>query len=107
MAATYFVRKTLYVDILAYMPKYLNETSGLAVIDGDVWTQNDTYGQNKLYRLDHDLTGIAQVVTINNSRNRDWEDLAQDQQFLYVGDIGNNLAKRKGGVIYKIARKGA
>ncbi|WP_232612477.1 hypothetical protein [Photobacterium phosphoreum] len=88
------------------MPKYLNETSGLAVIDGDVWTQNDTYGQNKLYRLDHDLTGIAQVVTINNSRNRDWEDLAQDQQFLYVGDIGNNLAKRKGGVIYKIARKG-
>lgn len=44
MAATYFVRKTLYVDILAYMPKYLNETSGLAVIDGDVWTQNDTYG---------------------------------------------------------------
>ncbi|PQJ92456.1 hypothetical protein BTO21_06630 [Photobacterium phosphoreum] len=106
MAATYFVRKTLYVDILAYMPKYLNETSGLAVIDGDVWTQNDTYGQNKLYRLDHDLTGIAQVVTINNSRNRDWEDLAQDQQFLYVGDIGNNLAKRKGGVIYKIARKG-
>lgn len=106
MAATYFVRKTLYVDILAYMPKYLNETSGLAVIDGDVWTQNDTYGQNKLYRLDHDLTGIAQVVTINNSRNRDWEDLAQDQQFLYVGDIGNNLAKRKGGMIYKIARKG-
>ena len=73
MAATYFVRKTLYVDILAYMPKYLNETSGLAVIDGDVWTQNDTYGQNKLYRLDHDLTGIAQVVTINNIRNHDWE----------------------------------
>lgn len=104
VAATYFIRNTLYVDILAYMPEKLNETSGLAVIDGHVWTHNDTYGQNKLYRLDHDLKGIAQVVTVNNSRNRDWEDLAQDQQFLYVGDIGNNLASRQGGVIYKIEK---
>lgn len=104
VAATYFVRNTLYVDILAYMPKNLSETSGLVVIDGEVWTHNDTYGQNKLYRLNHGLTAIAKVVTVDNSTNRDWEDLAQDQQFLYVGDIGNNLAKRKGGVIYKIDR---
>lgn len=104
MAATYFVRNTLYVDILAYMPKKLSETSGLAIIDGDIWTQNDTYGQNKLYRLNHDLTATAQTVKINKSLNRDWEDLAQDQQYLYIGDIGNNLAKRKGGVIYKVTK---
>ncbi len=42
MAATYFVRNTLYVDVLTYMPKNLSETSGLAIIDGDVWTHNDT-----------------------------------------------------------------
>ncbi|PSU93816.1 hypothetical protein [Photobacterium kishitanii] len=104
MAATYFVRNTLYVDVLTYMPKNLSETSGLAIIDGDVWTHNDTYGQNKLYRLDHDFKGVAQIVKVDKSRNRDWEDLAEDQQFLYVGDIGNNLANREGGVIYKIDR---
>jgi hypothetical protein len=106
VAATHFVRNTLYVDILAYMPKKISETSGLAILNGDVWTHNDTYGDNKLYRLNHDLTGIAQIVKVNNSHNFDWEDLAQDQQFLYIGDIGNNLASRKGGVIYKIDRKG-
>ncbi|WP_240345736.1 lipoprotein [Photobacterium sp. Alg240-V54] len=102
VAATYFVRNTLYVDILAYMPKKLSETSGLAIIDGDIWTQNDTYGQNKIYRLNNDLTGIAQTVKINKSLNRDWEDLAQDQQYIYIADIGNNLARRKGGSIYKV-----
>lgn len=106
LGATYFVRNVLYVDILAYMPKKISETSGLAIINGDIWTHNDTYGDNKLYRLNHDMTGIAQIVKVNNSRNYDWEDLAQDQQFLYVGDIGNNLTVRNGGVIYKIEKKG-
>lgn len=106
LGTTYFVRNVLYVDILAYMPKKISETSGLAIINGDVWTHNDTYSDNKFYRLNHDMTGIAQIVKVNNSRNYDWEDLAQDQQFLYVGDIGNNLTVRNGGVIYKIEKKG-
>ena len=73
VAATHIVRNTLYVDILSYMPKKLSKTSGLAILNGDVWTHNETFDDNKLYLLNHDLTGIAQVVTINNIRNHDWE----------------------------------
>ena len=48
VAATHIVRNTLYVDILSYMPKKLSKMSGLAILNGDVWTHNETFDDNRL-----------------------------------------------------------
>lgn len=105
VTAENFVRKSIYVDVLANLPTTLRETSGLAIIDGQVWSQNDSGEPNEIYRLSKDFTSIAQTVKVDDSRNYDWEDLAEDKQYLYVADIGDNMATRNGGIIYKIKSK--
>ena len=34
---------------------------------------------------------------------KDWEDLAMDEQFLYIGDFGNNGGNRQDMLVYKVA----
>ncbi|MFM6934413.1 MAG: hypothetical protein ACKOXP_03155, partial [Flavobacteriales bacterium] len=62
---------------------------------------NDSGNEPIIYVLN---TGgqIKQKVRVNNAKNEDWEALASDDQFLYIGDIGNNLNERKALCIYRI-----
>ena len=39
---------------------------------------------------------------IKGAQNRDWESLASDEKYIYVGDIGNNKGNRKDLKIYLI-----
>ena len=39
---------------------------------------------------------------MKNATNVDWEDLARDDNYLYIGDIGNNQNKRKDLCVYKV-----
>ncbi len=87
------------------LPKEVAETSGLAYFNGKLWTINDSGGKAIVYGLDP-LTGkIVQRITIRNATNNDWESLAQDDFFLYIGDFGNNSGNRNDLKIYKIAWK--
>ncbi len=72
----------------------INETSGLIHWDGVLWTHNDDT-DTRLYLLDpataenvgnYDLPGVI---------NQDWEEIAQDDDFIYVGDFGNNRGDRE------------
>ena len=83
----------------------VDETSGLIFFRGGVWTLNDSGGKPQIYRLDNKTGKVVQVVTIKNAKNVDFEDLTHDDDFIYIGDFGNNFGIRKDLSIYKIAKK--
>jgi len=47
-----------------------------------------------LYELDNNTLEITRTVTISNVENTDWEDIAQDDMYIYIADIGNNNGNR-------------
>lgn len=79
----------------------LFETSGLIVVDGQVWTHGDSGNPNRLYRVDPLTGGILGEVTITNASNVDWEEVTTDGTWVYVGDFGNNAGNRTNLRIYR------
>jgi len=82
----------------------INETSGLINFNGRIITHNDSGGEPALYEIDISNGNIIRTVTISNAKNKDIEDIAQDDNFIYLCDIGNNSNKRKDQTIYKISK---
>ncbi|NQZ31072.1 MAG: hypothetical protein HRU06_07335 [Oceanospirillaceae bacterium] len=83
----------------------LHEISGLASTNKRYWGVNDSGGETALYGFDKQNVNKMVVVTINNALNIDWEDLAQDEQFVYIADSGDNFALRGTINIYKIEKQ--
>jgi hypothetical protein len=71
----------------------LSETSGLIFWDNRIWTHNDN-ADNKLYALNANVFQIEFTPSIENAINTDWEEIAQDSLYLYIGDFGNNQGNR-------------
>lgn len=84
------------------LPALLNEPSGVIYFNNNLITHNDSTGENKLYEFDINTGFIVREVTISNATNFDWEDLTQDNNYIYIGDIGNNRGNRTDLKIYKI-----
>lgn len=89
---------------LAHIDKKLHEISGMEKFPDSplIWGVNDAGNKNIVYGFDENGK-ILKEVEIENAKNKDWEDLARDDQgTLYIGDFGNNANKRKDLVIYKV-----
>ena len=84
------------------LPAPLKEASGVIYFNNNLITHNDSSGENKLYEFDINSGLITREVTITNASNFDWEDLTQDDNNIYIGDIGNNRGNRTDLKIYKI-----
>jgi len=82
------------------LPDEVDETSGLIKWDGGFWTHNDSGGENIIYKLDTTSGEVTQRVRLLNATNIDWEDIAQDEDFIYIGDFGNNNGNRDNLAIY-------
>ncbi|PLX08156.1 MAG: hypothetical protein C0596_07605 [Marinilabiliales bacterium] len=80
-----------------------DETSGLVFHNGELWTHNDSGGEAALYSIDTTNGSIIRTVSINNASNNDWEDICKDDNYLYIGDIGNNSGARDDLKIYRIS----
>ncbi|MCR9171598.1 MAG: hypothetical protein NXI10_03840 [bacterium] len=80
----------------------LKEISGLELLnDSTLIAFNDGGNKSEVYLLS--LEGeILKEVNILDTKNRDWEDIAIDDEFVYIGDIGNNQNKRDNLAILKI-----
>ncbi len=96
-------------EILKYKPRFaaklsdrLRETSGLVVIDGQLWTLNDGGNNPELYQIDTANGNVLRTVFIINGQNTDWESITQDDLNVYIGDFGNNSGSRKNLCILKI-----
>ena len=82
------------------LSKTINETSGLEYFNGQFITHNDSGGEAALYSFNQEGEVIA-TYEVLNAKNKDWEDITQDDSHVYIGDHGNNKASRKGLKIYK------
>jgi len=89
------------VKKIADLNRLMKETSGLVFYQNQfLLTHNDGGNKSELFVLD--LKGnLLKTINIKNTKNRDWEDLTQDDEGnVYIGDFGNNLNEREECQIY-------
>ncbi len=85
-------------DITTYNPPIkvdpisdtLNESSGLQMAGNFLWSFNDGGGAAAIYRMDTIRKELLQTVNLAGTTNIDWEDIAFDGTYFYIGDFGNN-----------------
>lgn len=86
----------------------LTETSGLVASrdNADVlWAHNDSPDIVRIFAINEQGTQLADF-TLTGASQIDWEDITIEgtagQDFLYVGDIGDNAAARASIVVYRV-----
>jgi len=90
------------VEQFAVWPSEVQETSGLAYKSGLLWTMNDSGDGAFIYAV-NDQQQRVKKVAIQGAVNIDWESLAQDEDYLYIADCGNNRGRRDSLQIYKVS----
>jgi len=86
------------------LPNEISEISGLLIWKDLFWGFNDSGGDPILFGFDS--TGTIQMqIELVNAVNNDWESITQDENYLYVGDFGNNSGSRENLCIYKISKE--
>ena len=91
-------KKNIEIEITR-LSKKINETSGLEIIDGNFITFNDSGGDPALYAFNKSGKKLSKIL-IKGAQNKDWESLASDKEYIYIGDIGNNKGNRRDLKIY-------
>jgi len=88
------------------LPDVLTECSGMISIDGNKYLgHNDSGNKPYLYEFSGKSGDPVRVIKVVNVKNNDWEDIAADDNYIYVGDTGNNGGTRKNLMIYRILKK--
>ncbi|MGB5500010.1 MAG: T9SS type A sorting domain-containing protein [Maribacter sp.] len=87
------------------LPPSLGENSGLIFYGDKIIAHNDSGNDPVLYEIDTVSLAVTRTVSILNAENIDWEDITQDDQYIYIGDIGNNLGTRTDLGIYRISKQ--
>lgn len=87
---------------IAELPNSQSEISGLAIVNGRLFSHNDGGNSNELFELNATTGEVIRTIKVSNATNVDWEDLAVSASELYIGDFGNNSGTRKDLAIYKL-----
>jgi len=100
-----FAQKTEFLKIRKYkvndLDEKLKETSGLSLLNGKLYTFNDSGNTPELFEIDKKSGEVINTIKING-KNTDWEALTNDGNNFYIGDFGNNGGTRKHLEIYKV-----
>lgn len=83
----------------------LNENSGLILWDNDIWTHQDGGNSTEIFSIP--ITDLSSFTALNipGIINIDWEDIAQDEHYVYIGDFGNNAnGNRTDLKIYRVTK---
>jgi hypothetical protein len=100
-----FSQQADFLRIKKYRVNYLDdkikETSGLNILNGKLYTFNDSGNPAELFEIDKKSGEIIRTLK-TNLINTDWEALANDSENFYIGDFGNNAGTRKDLMIYKV-----
>lgn len=93
------------ISVIVELPAEIKETSGLLFYNDNLITHNDSGNAPELYEIDKNTGVVLRVVSIKNATNKDWEDITQDNDYIYIGDIGNNKGDREDLNILKISKQ--
>lgn len=85
-----YSRTRIKPDFSVQLSPALKETSSLLFWNSLLWTANDDR-DTTLYGMD--TTGVIQKkIPLQKIANTDWEEMAQDSLYFYIGDFGNNVS---------------
>ena len=88
------------------LPKVINETSGLEIINEVFITHNDSGGEPSLYFFNLNGEIINSIKLEEESfweiYNNDWEDITADEDYIFIADTGNNFGNRDNLNIIKV-----
>lgn len=87
--------KVKYLDQIQLLPPMLSENSGLTTFDGLIWYINDSGNEPELYGYSREHNDVLKAIVIKGSTNTDWEDITQNNEYIFIGDFGNNSGTRK------------
>ena len=99
-----------YFNVVSVPDPALDEVSGIAASrkSADIfWVHNDSGDKARIFAIDAQGQTIGQVL-LTGVKAIDWEDIATgpgpiaDSNYIYIGDIGDNRARRDFKVIYRI-----
>ncbi|MFP3597130.1 hypothetical protein [Chryseobacterium sp. SIMBA_029] len=100
-----FSQQADFLKIKKYRINYLNdrmhESSGLNILNGNLYTFNDSGNAPELFEINKTSGEIINVLKIE-AQNTDWEALTNDGTHFYIGDFGNNDGSRKHLKIFKV-----
>ena len=90
------------------LPKIINETSGLEFYNNNFITHNDSGGEPSLYVFNEEGE-IIETIELNKNpdfeiENNDWEDITNDNEYLFVADTGNNFGNRDNLNIIRVSK---
>jgi hypothetical protein len=72
------------------LPAQMKGTSGLIWMNNKLWTQNN-FSDINLYSFLPDQVSNFQTTSLTGTTNIDWEEMTQDENYMYIGDFGNNV----------------
>ena len=84
------------------LPAELHESSGLVTYDDQLIGINDSDSGPELIILDRESGEFLRKIVVTNAQNDDWESIAMDDTYLYIGDTGNNFGDRTNLGIYRV-----
>ncbi|MFA7688158.1 MAG: hypothetical protein WCY25_09865 [Moheibacter sp.] len=82
------------------IPEKLKEISTLEYDDGHFWGLNDSGGEAEIYKFSSETGKILQTIRVSNVSNRDWEEMASNEDYFFIGDFGNNNGNRQDLAVY-------
>ena len=90
------------------LPKVINETSGLEILNEVFITHNDSGGEPSLYffNINGEITDSIKLEEKSfwEIYNNDWEDITADEDYIYIADTGNNFGNRDNLNIIKVKK---
>ena len=87
------------------LPGAVSEISGMIYMNGKLYGHNDSDGQPALYEIDTTTGAITKTITLQGATNVDWEDLTQDNEYIYIGDFGNTNGNRTDLKLYRFPKE--
>jgi len=88
------------------LPKIINETSGLEILNNQFITHNDSGGEPSLYFFSQNGEIINSITLEEESfweiYNNDWEYITTNEDYIYIADTGNNFGNRDNLNIIKV-----
>ena len=93
-----------FVTKIGPIHAYAPESSGIVLSDGYIFTINDSGNSSIIYKVNPSDGSLVQSISVNNYDNRDWEDIAADSDYIYIGDFGNNSGTRTDLRVLKISK---
>jgi hypothetical protein len=82
------------VTTIAELPATLNEISGLAPYENHLIGHNDRGNPAQLFVINSSNGMLEHTVGVIDAASNDWEDLAWNDEFLFIADVGNNEGDR-------------